>query len=299
MDHGRHWTIAARCFSPPAAAVPELFTPHGSAQQNKTGQLPASTREKPPHSGDGRAGATIPPPSRPRRLADELLRIGFDGDADERRPIPHAYIECHIEQAPSWPTPASTSASSRACSRSPGSGSPSAARPRTPAPPPSRPGTGSEWPGSGWPRPRSCPSIPASRTCSPPPPTTSACPTCAPCPAPGTTPRRSRRSAPPPWCSWPAKTAASATPPRILHPRRLRQRHRRAGQRGPALGRPAMTATSMTVLDLLDALVRIDSVNPGLDSAGGRIDQRRHRRIHHPGPLRVHRRTANPSRGAP
>jgi acetylornithine deacetylase/succinyl-diaminopimelate desuccinylase-like protein len=29
-----------------------------------------------------------------------------------------------------------------------------------------------------------------------------------------------------------------------------------------------MTATSMTVLDLLDALVRIDSVNPGLDPAG-------------------------------
>ena len=29
-----------------------------------------------------------------------------------------------------------------------------------------------------------------------------------------------------------------------------------------------MTATSETVLDLLDALVRIDSVNPGLDPAG-------------------------------
>ena len=29
-----------------------------------------------------------------------------------------------------------------------------------------------------------------------------------------------------------------------------------------------MTATSMTALDLLDALVRIDSVNPGLDAAG-------------------------------
>ena len=29
-----------------------------------------------------------------------------------------------------------------------------------------------------------------------------------------------------------------------------------------------MTATSMTVLNLLDALVRIDSVNPGLDPAG-------------------------------
>ena len=29
-----------------------------------------------------------------------------------------------------------------------------------------------------------------------------------------------------------------------------------------------MTATSMTALDLLDALVRIDSVNPGLDPGG-------------------------------
>jgi hypothetical protein len=29
-----------------------------------------------------------------------------------------------------------------------------------------------------------------------------------------------------------------------------------------------MTAPSETVLDLLDALVRIDSVNPGLDPAG-------------------------------
>ena len=29
-----------------------------------------------------------------------------------------------------------------------------------------------------------------------------------------------------------------------------------------------MTGTSMTALDLLDALVRIDSVNPGLDPAG-------------------------------
>ena len=33
-------------------------------------------------------------------VADELVRIGFDGDADERRPVPHAYIECHIEQGP-------------------------------------------------------------------------------------------------------------------------------------------------------------------------------------------------------
>jgi acetylornithine deacetylase/succinyl-diaminopimelate desuccinylase-like protein len=33
-------------------------------------------------------------------------------------------------------------------------------------------------------------------------------------------------------------------------------------------GQPARNARSMTVLDLLDALVRIDSVNPGLDPAG-------------------------------
>jgi len=33
-------------------------------------------------------------------VGDELRRIGFDGDACERRPIPHAYIECHIEQGP-------------------------------------------------------------------------------------------------------------------------------------------------------------------------------------------------------
>jgi N-carbamoyl-L-amino-acid hydrolase len=35
-----------------------------------------------------------------KTVKDELIRIGFDGDADERRPIPHAYIECHIEQGP-------------------------------------------------------------------------------------------------------------------------------------------------------------------------------------------------------
>jgi N-carbamoyl-L-amino-acid hydrolase len=35
-----------------------------------------------------------------KTVGDELLRIGFDGDACERRPIPHAYIECHIEQGP-------------------------------------------------------------------------------------------------------------------------------------------------------------------------------------------------------
>jgi beta-ureidopropionase / N-carbamoyl-L-amino-acid hydrolase len=35
-----------------------------------------------------------------RNVKDELARIGFDGDVDERRPIPYAYIECHIEQGP-------------------------------------------------------------------------------------------------------------------------------------------------------------------------------------------------------
>lgn len=35
-----------------------------------------------------------------KTVKDELVRIGFDGDANERRPIPHAYIECHIEQGP-------------------------------------------------------------------------------------------------------------------------------------------------------------------------------------------------------
>jgi len=33
-------------------------------------------------------------------VADELVRTGFDGPAHHRRPIPHAYIECHIEQGP-------------------------------------------------------------------------------------------------------------------------------------------------------------------------------------------------------
>jgi len=32
-----------------------------------------------------------------------------------------------------------------------------------------------------------------------------------------------------------------------------------------------MTATSTTALDLLDDLVRIDSVNPGLDPAGAQL----------------------------
>src|SRR6516162_3167880 len=35
-----------------------------------------------------------------KTVKEELIRIGFDGDAHERRPIPHAYIECHIEQGP-------------------------------------------------------------------------------------------------------------------------------------------------------------------------------------------------------
>ena len=34
------------------------------------------------------------------RVEDELVRIGFDGDTPEVRPVPHAYIECHIEQGP-------------------------------------------------------------------------------------------------------------------------------------------------------------------------------------------------------
>ncbi len=35
-----------------------------------------------------------------KTFKDELERIGFDGPEHERRPIPHAYIECHIEQGP-------------------------------------------------------------------------------------------------------------------------------------------------------------------------------------------------------
>jgi len=35
-----------------------------------------------------------------KTVKEELIRIGFDGDAHERRPTPHAYIECHIEQGP-------------------------------------------------------------------------------------------------------------------------------------------------------------------------------------------------------
>ncbi len=35
-----------------------------------------------------------------RTVGEELARIGFDGPEPERRPVPHAYLECHIEQGP-------------------------------------------------------------------------------------------------------------------------------------------------------------------------------------------------------
>ncbi|SDX65869.1 N-carbamoyl-L-amino-acid hydrolase [Geodermatophilus africanus] len=35
-----------------------------------------------------------------RTVAEELVRTGWDGDAHHRRPTPHAYVECHIEQGP-------------------------------------------------------------------------------------------------------------------------------------------------------------------------------------------------------
>jgi N-carbamoyl-L-amino-acid hydrolase len=35
-----------------------------------------------------------------RTVKDELVRIGFDGPEDELRPVPYAYLECHIEQGP-------------------------------------------------------------------------------------------------------------------------------------------------------------------------------------------------------
>jgi N-carbamoyl-L-amino-acid hydrolase len=35
-----------------------------------------------------------------RTVEDELVRIGFDGPEHELRPVPHAYLECHIEQGP-------------------------------------------------------------------------------------------------------------------------------------------------------------------------------------------------------
>jgi len=43
------------------------------------------------HALTDAAGATV---------KDELVRIGFDGEAPEVRPVPHAYVECHIEQGP-------------------------------------------------------------------------------------------------------------------------------------------------------------------------------------------------------
>jgi beta-ureidopropionase / N-carbamoyl-L-amino-acid hydrolase len=43
------------------------------------------------HGLTDQSGATV---------REELVRIGFDGDAHERRPRPHAYLECHIEQGP-------------------------------------------------------------------------------------------------------------------------------------------------------------------------------------------------------
>jgi beta-ureidopropionase / N-carbamoyl-L-amino-acid hydrolase len=35
-----------------------------------------------------------------KNVKEELVRIGFDGDAPELRPVPYAYLECHIEQGP-------------------------------------------------------------------------------------------------------------------------------------------------------------------------------------------------------
>ncbi len=35
-----------------------------------------------------------------KTVKEELERIGFDGPAHELRPVPHAYVECHIEQGP-------------------------------------------------------------------------------------------------------------------------------------------------------------------------------------------------------
>src|SRR5262249_50494854 len=97
---------------------------------------------------------------------------------------------------------------------------------------------------------------------------TSACPTSGLCPAPGTTPRRSPRSAHRDGVRRRRERRHQPHPARILHPRRLRQRHRPARQRRPAAGGPAVTANDLTVLAPPDALLRIDSVNPGLDPAG-------------------------------
>ena len=35
-----------------------------------------------------------------KTVAGELARTGFDGSEPERRPVPFAYLECHIEQGP-------------------------------------------------------------------------------------------------------------------------------------------------------------------------------------------------------
>ena len=35
-----------------------------------------------------------------RTVEEELVRIGFDGPEHELRPVPYAYLECHIEQGP-------------------------------------------------------------------------------------------------------------------------------------------------------------------------------------------------------
>jgi N-carbamoyl-L-amino-acid hydrolase len=35
-----------------------------------------------------------------KTVEEELVRIGFDGPEHELRPVPYAYIECHIEQGP-------------------------------------------------------------------------------------------------------------------------------------------------------------------------------------------------------
>ncbi|NHC21922.1 M20 family metallo-hydrolase [Nocardioides sp. IC4_145] len=35
-----------------------------------------------------------------KTVEEELVRIGFDGPEPELRPVPYAYIECHIEQGP-------------------------------------------------------------------------------------------------------------------------------------------------------------------------------------------------------
>ena len=43
------------------------------------------------HALTDAAGATV---------GDELVRTGFDGPEPEVRPVPHAYLECHIEQGP-------------------------------------------------------------------------------------------------------------------------------------------------------------------------------------------------------